>query len=84
MDILGWLLLGGAGVMLLVGGLFIALILSDHRQRMKRLAKAKALVGRDIDDLKAVVRENASGTTDGTRDGTTELNGTEVPHAGRS
>jgi hypothetical protein len=37
MDILGWLLLGGAGIMLLLGGAFIALILSDHRQRMKRL-----------------------------------------------
>ena len=35
MDILAWLLLGGAGIMLLLGGAFIAL--SDHRQRMKRL-----------------------------------------------
>lgn len=37
MDILAWLLMGGVGVMVLAGGAFIALILSDHRQRMKRL-----------------------------------------------
>jgi hypothetical protein len=40
MDIPVWLLLGGVGALLLLAVVFIVLILSDHRQRMKRLDRS--------------------------------------------
>jgi hypothetical protein len=41
MDIPVWLLLGGAGILLLASCCFIGMILSDHRQRMRRLDRRR-------------------------------------------